>query len=85
MRGTWKKSKERKKKRKEENCRKIKRKNSGKFWKQSPSFFDTTRTTYKTKRPKILPCRGNVFPEPLPSNSKGDTHRLMGGIYEVRR
>jgi hypothetical protein len=33
-------------------------------------------------------CRGNVFTEPLRSNGKGvclQTHRLMRGIYEVRR
>jgi hypothetical protein len=33
-------------------------------------------------------CCGNVFSEPLPSNDRGlhiQTHRLMGGIYEVRR
>jgi hypothetical protein len=33
-------------------------------------------------------CRGNVFTQPLPSNDRGihiQTHRLMGGVYEVRR
>jgi hypothetical protein len=33
-------------------------------------------------------CRNNVFAEPLPNNDMGiqiQTHRLMGGIYEVRR
>jgi hypothetical protein len=33
-------------------------------------------------------CHGNMFTELLPSNDKGiqiDTHRLMGGIYEVSR
>jgi hypothetical protein len=33
-------------------------------------------------------CRSNVFTEPLPSNDMKIhiwTHRLMGGIYEVRR
>jgi hypothetical protein len=33
-------------------------------------------------------CRGNVFTEPLRSKNKVihiQTHRLMGGIYEVRR
>jgi hypothetical protein len=32
-------------------------------------------------------CRGNVFTEPFPSNDKGlqiQTHKLMGGIHEVR-
>jgi hypothetical protein len=32
--------------------------------------------------------RGNVFTEPLPSSDRGihiQTHRLMGGVYEVRR
>jgi hypothetical protein len=33
-------------------------------------------------------CRGNVFTKSLPSNDRGihiQTHRLMGGIYEIRR
>jgi hypothetical protein len=33
-------------------------------------------------------CRGNIYTEPLLSNDKGlhiQTHRQMGGIYEVRR
>jgi hypothetical protein len=33
-------------------------------------------------------CHRNVFTEPLPSNDRGDNkygHRMMGGIYEVRR
>jgi predicted phosphatase len=34
-------------------------------------------------------CSGNVFTEPLPTNDREihirDRHRLMGGIYEVRR
>jgi hypothetical protein len=30
-------------------------------------------------------CRGNVFTERLPSNVRIRRHRLMGGIYEVRR
>jgi hypothetical protein len=29
--------------------------------------------------------RGNVFTDPLPSNIHIQTHRLMGGIYDVRR
>jgi hypothetical protein len=36
----------------------------------------------------IFLCRGNVFTEPLPSNDRSihiQTHRLMGGIYEVCR
>jgi hypothetical protein len=31
-------------------------------------------------------CHGNDFTNPLPSNDRGihiETHRLMGGIYEV--
>jgi hypothetical protein len=50
--------------------------------------FDTTRTAYKI----ILPCRGNVLTEPLPSNEHltiGGIHiqtcRVMAGVYEVRR
>jgi hypothetical protein len=39
--------------------------------KQQPSF-DTTRTAKKVT-PPILPCRGNVFTKPLPSNERGDT------------
>jgi hypothetical protein len=33
-------------------------------------------------------CRGNVYTKPLPSNNRGvhmQTHRLMGGVYKVRR
>jgi hypothetical protein len=35
----------------------------------------------------FISCRGNVFTKPLPSNDGGYAyrHRLMGGIYEVRR
>jgi hypothetical protein len=47
--------------------------------------FDTTWTAQKTVSQTILRCRGNVFTEPLPSNDRRDTqtHRLMGGIYEL--
>jgi hypothetical protein len=38
--------------------------------------LDTTRTTYKSTRPKILlHCSGDVFTEPLPSNDRGYTNR----------
>jgi hypothetical protein len=49
--------------------------------------FHTTRTALKTTPPTILRCRGDVLTEPLPSNERIhiQTHRLMGGIYEVRR
>jgi hypothetical protein len=46
--------------------------------------FDTTRTAQKTTPQTVLRCRGNVFTELLPSNDRG-IHRLLRGIYEVRR
>jgi hypothetical protein len=48
----------------------------------------------KTMRPKIqqlfycmcIRCRDNVFTEALPGNGRGkQAHRLIGGIYDVRR
>jgi hypothetical protein len=52
--------------------------------------FSLTRIASKTTRPTSLLLRirysGSVSTEPLPSNDKRHTHthRMMGGIYEVR-
>jgi hypothetical protein len=63
--------------------------------KQSPAFilFDTDRIENDTSNNSsfvvCICCRGNVSTELLLSNGMRDTHtethRLMGGIYEVRR
>jgi hypothetical protein len=52
--------------------------------------YDTKRIENVVfKNSSIVACvfavRDNVFTEPLPSNDRGYTHRLMGGTYEVRR
>jgi hypothetical protein len=70
---------------------KIKPRSSGKHW--SPDF---PLIRYKPHRKQsaqqffycclCIHCPGNVFTEPLPNNDRGiqiQTHRLMGGIYEV--
>jgi hypothetical protein len=67
-----------------------------KFWKELIAYFCLIRHGPHTKRCVqqffyfclCIRSRGNVFTEPLPSNDRGihiQAHRLMGGIYEVRR
>jgi hypothetical protein len=44
--------------------------------------FDKKRVAWKTTRPTILLCRGNVFTELLPTNDRGihrQIHRLLFG------
>jgi hypothetical protein len=63
-----------------------------KFWEELITFFPLIRHGPHRKRYVqwfycCIRCRGNVITEPLPSTDKGvyiQTHRLMGGIYEVR-
>jgi hypothetical protein len=53
-----------------------------------PLSFDTTQTAQKMTPPTIIRCHGNVFTESLAGNDRRlhiQTHRLMGGVYEVRR
>jgi hypothetical protein len=53
--------------------------------------YDIDRTVNASNNSSIVACircRGNVFTEPLPSTDMVrhvQTHRLMGGIYELRR
>jgi hypothetical protein len=56
--------------------------------------FDTAEPHRKPRIQQFLYCcvyilcRGNVFTEPLPINDRGihiQSHRVMGGIYELRR
>jgi hypothetical protein len=67
-----------------------------KFWEELIVYFPSIRHgPHRKRRVKqffyccmCICCRGNIFTEPLPSNERGlhiQTHRLMGGIYEVRR
>jgi hypothetical protein len=67
-----------------------------KFWEELFACFPLIRLGPRRKRRiqqffycfLCIRCRGNVFTEPLPSNDVGihvQTHKLMGGIYEIRR
>jgi hypothetical protein len=67
-----------------------------KFWEELVAYFPLIRHEQHRKRRVqqffyccvYIRCRGNVFTEPLPSNDRRihiETHRLMGGTYEVRR
>jgi hypothetical protein len=67
-----------------------------KFWEEVIAHFPLIWHGPYRKRPvqqfsyccTCISPRGNVFTEPLPSNGRGihmQTHKLMGGIYEVRR
>jgi hypothetical protein len=51
-------------------------------------WYGTDNIENDTSCCMYIRCRGNVFTEPLRSNAMGirmQTHRLMRGIYEVRR
>jgi hypothetical protein len=65
-----------------------------KFWEELMAYFNLIRHGPHGKRHVqqffyfcvYIRSRGNVFTEALPSNDRGkniQTHRLMGGIYEV--
>jgi hypothetical protein len=67
-----------------------------KFWEELIAYFPLIRHGPHKKKDAssnyaivaYIRCRDNAFTEPLPSNDRGihiQTHRLMGGIYEVRR
>jgi hypothetical protein len=69
---------------------------SKKLWEELIPYFPLTRQGPHRKRRAqqflyccmCIRCRGNVFTESLATNGKGiniQTHRLMEGIYEVRR
>jgi hypothetical protein len=64
-----------------------------KFWEELIAYFHLKGDEAHRKVLKnsyivaCIRCRSNVFTKPLPSNDRIhiQTHRLMGGIYEVRR
>jgi hypothetical protein len=69
---------------------KIKTRRSGKNCSLTFLWYDTDRMerVQQFYVCACIRCRGDVFTEPLPSNDKRiqmETHRLMGGIYELRR
>jgi hypothetical protein len=75
---------------------KLGHKENNKFWEELIAYFPFIRHGPHRKRRVrqfyyccvCILCRGNVFTGPLPSNDRGihiQIHRLMGGIYEVRR
>jgi hypothetical protein len=63
-------------------------------WREQIAYFPLIRPGPHRKRHiqkffycVCIRCRGNVFTEQLPGNDRGihiKTHRLIGGIYEVR-
>jgi hypothetical protein len=59
-----------------------------KFWEELIAYFPLIRVQQFFYCCVCIRCRRNVFAEPLLSKDTGlhiQTHRLMGGIYEVRR
>jgi hypothetical protein len=78
------------------SCRVYKIMSNKKFCGDLTAYFSLIRQGPHRKRHLqqffygflYIRCRGNVFNESFPSNARGidiQTHRLMGGIYEVRR
>jgi hypothetical protein len=74
---------------------KIRKVGNKKFWEELVAYFPLIRHGPHGKRDVqqlfsccvCIRCRDNLFTVALPSNDRGlhiQTHRLMGGIYEVR-